>query len=230
MARLLVHVEGQTEEDFVNQILSSYLGNHGFFSVTSRRLGNARQASNRGGIKNWPSVKKEIANHLKQDGDWIITTMVDYYALPQGQPNGWPGRSDSQSAPHTQKAPSVETALFNELRLELQGNLSKNRFIPFVVMHEFEALLFSDCATFSQAIKRPDLEGQFSNIRSKFGTPEEINDSPLTAPSKRITQIFPAYAKRFHGPLAASEIGLDRIREQCPHFNNWINRLLNCLR
>jgi hypothetical protein len=33
MARLLVHVEGQTEETFVNELLSRYFLSHGFESV-----------------------------------------------------------------------------------------------------------------------------------------------------------------------------------------------------
>jgi hypothetical protein len=60
------------------------------------------------------------------------------------------------------------------------------RFVPFVVMHEFEALLFSDCAAFGRGIYRPDLASGFQEIRDQFPTPEEIDDSPVTAPSKRV--------------------------------------------
>lgn len=99
------------------------------------------------------------------------------------------------------------------------------RFVPFVVVHEFEALLFSDCAAFSRAIYRPDLKAAFTAIRNKFGTPEDINDSPVTAPSKRVEALVPGYQKPFFGALAIIEIGLPQIRSECPHFDRWLRRL-----
>ncbi|MEO7717517.1 MAG: DUF4276 family protein, partial [Capsulimonas sp.] len=35
----------------------------------------------------------------------------------------------------------------------------------------------------------------------------------------------PGYVKPLYGTLAALEIGLDTIREQCPHFRSWLERL-----
>jgi hypothetical protein len=99
------------------------------------------------------------------------------------------------------------------------------RFIPFVVMHEFEGLLFSDCAAFSRGIGRPGLESGFQGIRDQFPTPEEIDDSPVTAPSKRVEALMPEYEKPLFGVLAILEIGLARIRAECPHFNGWLARL-----
>jgi hypothetical protein len=102
-------------------------------------------------------------------------------------------------------------------------NLS--RFVPFVIMHEFEGLLFSDCAAFSRGIYRPDLEPAFRAIREQFATPEEINDSPDTAPSKRIQGIVTGYQKPLLGVLAVLEIGLTAIRAECPHFDGWLKTL-----
>ncbi len=92
MARLLVHVEGETEETFVNEILSRHLAAHGYESVSARLLGNARQRSRRGGIRSWTSARKDIVNHLKLDRRCIATTMVDYYGLPRSGDQAWPGR------------------------------------------------------------------------------------------------------------------------------------------
>ncbi len=91
-------------------------------------------------------------------------------------------------------------------------------FIPFVVMHEFEGLLFSDCAALGSAIGRAELAARFEKIRAGFATPEDINDSPRTAPSKQVLRIFPAYQKVRHGEDAARAMGINRIREQCPVF------------
>ena len=52
--------------------------------------------------------------------------------------------------------------------------------------------------------------------------PEDINDSPHTAPSKRILAAMPGYQKTFHGPLIACDIGLDAMRAACPHFDHWL--------
>ena len=93
------------------------------------------------------------------------------------------------------------------------------------MMHEFEAMLFSDCAAFGSAIGRADLTPALQAIRNDFPNPESIDDSPETAPSKRIEAVFPAYQKPLMGTLAALEIGLERIRAECPHFRNWLERL-----
>jgi hypothetical protein len=105
-----------------------------------------------------------------------------------------------------------------------------DRFVPFVVMHEFEGLLFSDPVAFSKGIGRPDLATEFSAIRKQFTSPEEIDDSPITAPSKRLQALVPGYEKPLLGILAILEIGLTRIRAECPHFNGWLERLESLVR
>ena len=92
-------------------------------------------------------------------------------------------------------------------------------------MHEFEALLFSDCTGFCRGIYRADLQAEFQAIRDQFETPEHIDDSPEDAPSKRIIRVFPGYDKVLLGSLASMEIGLDAMRNDCPHFNEWVSRL-----
>ena len=114
--------------------------------------------------------------------------------------------------------------MLDDLAAEM-GGFNPARFVPFVVMHEFEGLLFSDCAAFSRAIGRSDLERNFRDIREQFATPEEIDDSPVTAPSKRIEALEPRYQKPLSGLLAVLEIGLTRIQEECPHFREWLNQL-----
>jgi hypothetical protein len=93
------------------------------------------------------------------------------------------------------------------------------------MMHEFEGLLFSDCPRFAESIGCPELAGQFQAIRNDFSSPEEINDSPLTAPSKRVESLVEGYEKPLLGVLAVLGIGLDVIRKECPHFNQWLTCL-----
>jgi hypothetical protein len=225
MARLLVHVEGQTEETFVNEVLGPHLRQYGYESVSARLLGNARARSNRGGVRAWNAVRKDILNHLREDQSCLATTMVDYYAMPKSGSEAWPGRSEASNYPFARRAETVEAALLADINQNPGGRFNPDRFIPFVLMHEFEALLFSDCRKFGSAICQPALTTDFQQIRDQFGSPEEINDSPQTAPSKRIEQLFPAYEKVLYGNLAILEIGLETIRRECPHFHQWIERL-----
>lgn len=110
------------------------------------------------------------------------------------------------------------------------SRFNSTRFVPFIVMHEFEGLLFSDCAVFSRVISRPDLEYGLRGIRDQFATPEEINDSLETAPSTRIEALMPRYDKVLFGAQAVLEIGLARIRAECPHFNGWLKQLESLVR
>jgi hypothetical protein len=220
MLRLLVHVEGQTEEAFVNELLCEHLLRFGFSLVSARIVGNPRKQ--RGGIRLWEAVRKDITRHLKNDPGAIATTMVDYYALP----HSWPGRAEAPSKNSTsEKAVHVESGLLDDITNEMGSSFDPRRFVPLVLMHEFEALLFSDPNRFAQGIGRGDLTAKLQAIRQTFASPEDINDSAETAPSKRIESLFPGYEKPLLGVVAALEIGLPTIRQQCPHFNEWLERL-----
>lgn len=139
MARLLIHVEGPTEEDFVNEVLRDHLVSKGYYSVEARIVGNARLRE-RGGIRKWPSVIRDIVHHLREDRNCIATTMIDYYGLPQM----WPGRERSTSLRSVgAKGACVEDAIKKDVVTEMGNRFNSDRFVPFVVMHEFEGLLFS---------------------------------------------------------------------------------------
>jgi len=226
MTRLIAHVEGQTEELFVNEVLAPYLYANGYSSVSARIIGNARLRSRRGGIKPWGVVKSDIARHLASDGESYATTMVDYYALPAESGKAWPGRAEATSLIHSQKADHIEKRLTEDLLNSSTDHTVAHRFIPYIAIHEFEALLFSDCTGFANALGMPELSPKLQSIRDSFGTPEEINDSPVTAPSKRVESIFSRYEKPLYGNIAALEIGIEKMKNECPHFANWIERLL----
>ena len=95
MTRLLVHVEGQTEETFVNEVLAPHLIELGLTSVGARLMGNARQRDHRGGVRAWRDVQRDIVRHLRNDQECIATTMVDYYGMPMAGRRAWPGRSEA---------------------------------------------------------------------------------------------------------------------------------------
>ena len=225
MSRLLVHVEGETEETFVNEILAPHLRQFGYTQVIARILGNARRRDRRGGIRGWDSARGDILNHLREDGGRLATTMVDYYALPQSGTRAWPGRNRSEILAFLHKARTVQDALLADVSIHMGPSFNPVRFIPYVMMHEFEGLLFSDCDRFARGIGQPAIAPQFHEIRNAFDNPEEINDSPITCPSKRVELLVPGYEKPLLGVLAVLEIGLDAIRAECPHFRQWLEQL-----
>lgn len=216
MSRLLVHVEGETEEQFVNAILMPHLGARGFASVSARLMGKPRERYRRGGVRPWPGIKREVERHLLGDSGVRSALLVDYY----GMPRDWPGRLAAQDLPQTDRAAFVA----QKLRESLEPSL-RLRFLPCVVMHEFEALIFSDTDAAVRAWGKPELADPMREIRLAFENPEHINDSPLTAPSKRIVKLMPGYEKPLYGALAVLEIGLERIRDECPSFASWLTAL-----
>jgi Domain of unknown function (DUF4276) len=220
MPRLLVHVEGQTEEAFICELLVGHLIQSGYAAVSARLVGNPRMK--RGGIRPWQSVRRDILRHLKEDRNAIAALMVDYYGLP----HDWPGRADAPRENSTdRKARHVESALLADVAAEMGPGFDARRFLPLIAMHEFEALLFSDPEQFAHEIGMPSLASDFRKVREEFECPEDINDSSVTAPSKRIAKLFPGYEKPLFGIIAAIAIGLPKIRQECPHFDGWVGNL-----
>ena len=227
MRRLRIHVEGLTEKNFVDEVLAPGLYGVGYTEVTARIIGKQRERDRRGGIRSWEETRQGITNQLREDADVVVSTMVDYYGMPPDGPRSWPGRVEAVRLPLPDRAIHVENAIRSDVAALMGEGFNPARFIPYVMMHEFEAMLFSDCQRFAEAIGHPELSGSFQEIRDYFNTPEEINDSPETAPSKRIEMLVPDYQKPVDGTVAASSIGLAAIRRECPHFGNWLAGLEN---
>ena len=223
MTRLLVHVEGETEEGFVNEVLGPHLCSRGYEKVSARLLGPRRLRRHRGGICGWGTAMAEIYKHLSCDRGAYATTFVDFYGLPQSGHNCWPGRDRCADRDPAEQARILILAMNESVRENHHWIAS--RFVPFVTMHEFEGLLFSNPEAMADGMGVPELASQFQNIRCPFDTPEHINDSPRTAPSKRIIDLVPGYEKPLHGNLAALSVTLSCIRDKCQIFNNWVCEL-----
>jgi hypothetical protein len=56
----MMMLEGETEETFVNEVLSPHLYRFGYQKISARLVGNARMRHRRGGIRAWPSVRQDI--------------------------------------------------------------------------------------------------------------------------------------------------------------------------
>ena len=57
MTRLLINVEGATEEAFVAGILAQHLYRLGYTQVAARKMGKQRERDRRGGIRPWPEAR-----------------------------------------------------------------------------------------------------------------------------------------------------------------------------
>ena len=105
-------------------------------------------------------------------------------------------------------------------------NLGAKRVFPYVQKHEFEGLLFSDTFAFGVIERVAEHEiAALLDTRQQFETPEDINDHPERAESKRILNTVQGYRKRRDGMSVARATGLAKIRSECPRFNSWLTRL-----
>lgn len=220
MIRLHVVAEGQTEEELVNAVLADHLGS---FDVSTdvRCVETSRDKRRiyRGGMLDYTRVRKDLMRWMKEDRrpDAAFTTMFDLYALPVD----FPDHAAARAHPDVyQRVRALETAFARDI--------GDARFIPYIQVHELEALLLSDPSCFRARFRERERGIQrLIRLCSGFASPELIDDGPQTAPSKRIIAEIPEYdgQKASAGPLLAAKIGLDVIRRRCPHFAEWLSAL-----
>ena len=141
--RLHFVVEGQTEETFVRNLLAPELGAMGIYCDAHRvTTGRRRGKVYRGGLVSFAHLRRdlELLDKARRASDSWFTTMVDLYKLP----SDFPSIADlAASLTRLRKLSSLNKAL--------DCNMGHPRFIPYVQLHEFEALLFSDPMSFSIA-------------------------------------------------------------------------------
>lgn len=210
MTRLCVVCEGPTEANFVQQSLAKYLAVHGVYAYAS--IIKAPSGRHKGGRVTVERLVRHLSHEYRAFDR--LTTLVDFYGFQDRD-----GRSRAE----------IEQAILSGVQ-RCTGGLDARFVLPYVQMHEFEGLLFADVAQFQWVLDgwNEEARGALQQIRQAFDTPEDINDSPVTAPSKRLERIFAgAYSKTEHGPLIAEAIGLAHMRSQCPQFDAWLKHLEN---
>ncbi len=215
MNRVLVSAEGQTEETFVREVLRRHLWGFNVelqpVVITTHRVKQGRKF--KGGVLSYAQTRSEIERLLGDSSAVAVTTLYDLYHLP----TDFPGQRTRPSGNGRNKALHLEDAF--------QKDIGSPRFRPHLQVHEFEAFLFVDPERTATLFTKKSLAKEIQRIRHEFPTPEDINDNPQTAPSKRIVELYPKYEKPLYGTLAVLEIGLDAIRSECPHFNSWLTWL-----
>lgn len=207
MTRLAITVEGDTEEAFVKTTLARHLRKKGI-EATPILIGRAAAANIGGGNVTIQRLSRDVAA-LYHSFD-AVTTLVDYY--------GFRGKED-------RTADALEAALLDRVRSLIRHGWDERKVLPYVQKHEFEGLLFADVSAFSAVGATPDALAQLAAARAAFPNPEEIDDHPATAPSKRIAGAISGYKKTADGPMVANRVGLETIRGQCPRFDSWLTQL-----
>lgn len=205
--RLAISVEGQTEEEFVKNVLADYLREREVVSIPIL-LGRARGRADGGNV----SVDRLVLEmvYLFNSFD-VVTSLVDFYGLR---------RKGNKTVDE------LEEDMTRQISRKLGLRWHPEKIYPYIQKHEFEGLLFSNVDAFANAIDASEESvEELRSIREKFPTPEDINDNSETAPSKRIVKVITQYEKDVDGPLIAMEIGLETIRAACPRFSDWLTRL-----
>jgi hypothetical protein len=210
MQRVYIFCEGQTEETFVRDVLQSHFNN---FNVSLYSIVFNTSSNSKGGISSYQKIKHQISKKCLEDKSAWVTTLIDFY----GSPTDFPGKDTMLSLTDPYKK-------IQYLEDNFANDIKQRNFIPNLILHEYEALLFSDISKFEPWYEKKIIETLKNNITA-FDNPEFINDSPQTAPSKRILKCCPSYNKPIHGSLIASAIGLDQIRYKCQHFGTWLETI-----
>lgn len=212
MKNVYIYCEGQTEESFVNNVLYPYFLNMNIW-VTPIICTTKRTAMQKfkGGVFDYNKVKTELTILCKQHRNEFVTTMFDFYAMPRNTPN-----INNSELDIYKRIEQIEDSINCDIG-------APNLFFGFS-LHEFESFLFSDPQAF-RLITNEEIAQKIQSIRNEFSTPEHINNSSETAPSKRIEKLICNYSKILNGTIIAQEIGIDQIMRDCYHFSKWIEKI-----
>lgn len=214
MIDLAIVVEGNTEELFVKRVLAPSLYAHDANAWPIVAAGS----------KKWTRTRLDLERLFKQRPGRRCAIMFDYYGLR----TDWPGRMDAPKQSIKERGRFVEEAISKDLAEHMGPDFRSSHFIPHIQLHEYEAKLFSDCSVLAEVLQvRPEV---IEEVVEECGSPEQINDNVLTAPSKRLIQICKDHARRGYrktsdGIIAAERITLEKMVYACPHFNSWVEKL-----
>ena len=227
MKRLIVIVEGPTEEGFVKELLAERFLARGIVCaprpvMTSMDGRHGRKYS--GGILNYAKVKRDILRTIKAENgpDVFYTTMFDYY----GRIKGFPGYDEAAKLSNYAAVRKLEQSLLDDIQKALPNFDASGHFIPNFLCHEFEALLLTDISKLAGFYIGKEKEiSRLAQEVEECGNPEFVNTCEETAPSKRILKAVPNYDKVLCGTVVADDIGFEKIVSSCQHFREWLERL-----
>jgi len=220
MRRIFIVVEGETEERFVRRVLYNYFITKEIHIEAQQWLTN-RKLGIGGGGNNFDLIEKHLLrliSRYKHDKEVFISIMIDLYAFPKQGNSVY-----DADVRRLQKGKEKVLLLQNKM----EERLGCRNFIPYVQLHEFEALLLSKPDALGHFYTNNTEEIEALKVEINGINPEEINETPQGAPSKRIIKYIPGYEKQktIAGVITAEAIGLPHLRATCTHFNDWVTKL-----
>lgn len=225
----IVHIlcEGPTEERFVAKVLKQYLSERDILAKPILLSFNEEKNVG-GGVSKYSKIKEDFTlmfhSYNPKDGEFekhYYTTMLDLFRLPADVPG------NDESLSNQALLGSVEKAFEDDI----SSIIPRGKFIPYIQYHEFEALVF--CGIDALKSEYPKAKKSIEELKAILlefdNQPENINSRPDKAPSKRLISTFLKQRERYDkvrcGVLATSSVGVDKLRELCPHFDEWIGKL-----
>lgn len=196
MVRVAISVEGQTEEQFVKIVLYPHFERKNLYITPVNINGNI----------NIQRVSDELGK-LAYNFD-RVTTLYDFY--------GFKGLM----------LHDTKETLEEQIKNKLQDSI-RSKIYPYIQMHEFEAILFSCPSKLNDCLAGVNINiSSWAEdvLKEHSDMPENINNSPQTAPSKRLEK-HTNYKKTIDGPKIAKAIGLELLRQKCQGFNDWITMI-----
>ncbi len=214
--KLVIICEGKTEQFFCEKILRPH------FAGLDIEMNHQIIAHSNGGLVKWEFLKKQVSLTLQTDLNCFVTTFIDFYGI-QSRHEFPAWEAAAAKGNRGDQLSLLESALRNDI-----GGDFQKRFIPYIQLYEFEALVFSEYTSFTgyYSAREANFEA-LKAICQQFANPEEINDNPKTTPSRRLNEHIRGYDKYSDGIDICDITGLASIRNKCPRFNNWITQLEN---
>ncbi len=215
-------MEGQTEVEVFNVLLNSFVSKKTGVHVAFTPIKHSK-----GGMVKFDKILIELRNHLKDKGK-IVSTFFDYYAIQESHNFRY-----FNEAKKKQSNPLVGVELLERGMVEVlkEKKIDTRNFIPYIQLHEFEALLFSSAKGFEFMFHNGSTIKELNKIRNRYQSPEEINDNLETAPSKRLISIVKSQENKFYrkvvfGVEIAKRVGIETMIDKCPRFGNWVNQII----
>ncbi len=220
MKRLVIIAEGETEESFVNNILCPFFCSKGIYNS----IQCFKTKHSHGGMSKYSYIKKDILNIIYEK-NVVVSMMIDFYRLP----SDFPGFNDLKvTQTHQEQANLLETRIKKDLE-DSQNQLFDN-FIPYIQLHEFEALVFASISGIDSLFERSEMDyNGLMNVIQQYPNPEDINNHPDTAPSVRLKKLISGYNKVLHGIDIINTVGMAELLEKCPRFKTWIESMAEAL-
>jgi len=210
MKKITIICEGYSELAFCKDILEPHLKKFEiqlYYELTSQ--------SKDGGITKWANIKNQIVKIYDEDNEMVISTFLDYYGINKSLK--FPKWAEAEvTADKTQRMEVLEKAMYEDVE-------DKIKFIPYIQLHEYEALVFSNYDAFELLYDAQDANlAALKQICTTYPNPEDINNIKVTAPSNRLKENINRYNKIQSGIELIKIIGLETLRNKYPMLNDWI--------